>query len=53
MAARYALDKWFTNVRIKRSKPACQLSKREVIRDSMKTSTKPAGQYTVAVNYRS
>ena len=46
MAARYALDKRFTNVRIKRGNPRSQLSKQQVlrmIRDTMKTSTKPAG----------
>ena len=47
MAARYALDKRFTNVRIERSKPGSQLNRSRVlkiIRDAMKTSTKPASK---------
>ena len=47
MAARYALDKRFTNTRVERSEPGSQLSKSRVlqmIRDTMKTSTKLKGK---------
>ena len=47
MAARYALDKRFTNIRIERSKPGSRLNRSRVlkiIRDAMKTSTKPASK---------
>ena len=47
MAARYALDKQFTNIRVERSKAGSQLSKStvlKIIRDTMKTSTKPRGK---------
>ena len=47
MAARYALDKRCMIVNIEKSKPGNQLSKGKVmqlIRDTMKTSTKPAGK---------
>ena len=46
-AARCALDKRVTNIRIERSKPGSQLTKRQVlqmIKDTMKTSTKPGGK---------
>ena len=47
LAARFTLDKRYTMVRIERSKPECKLSKDRVlqlIRDAMKTSTKPKGK---------
>ena len=56
MAARYALDKRFTNIRVERSKHGSQLSKSRVlqmIRNAMKTSTKPRGKQTKPVGYRS
>ena len=47
MAARYALDKRHTDIRIERSRPGSELTKSKVlkmVRDVMKTSTKPAGK---------
>ena len=50
IAARFALDKRYTMVRIERSKPKSKLSKVRVlqlIRDAMKTSIKPKGIVSV------
>ena len=47
ISARCALDKRYTAVKIERSKPGDLLSKNKVlqlIRDTMKTSTKPGGK---------
>ena len=47
MAARYALDKIYTVVKVERSKPQNKLNKSKVlqlIRDAMKTSSKPKSE---------
>ena len=48
MAARYALDKRITSVRVERSKPGSPLHRQKVmqmIEATMKTSSKPAGKH--------
>ena len=47
MAARHAFDKRFTVLKIERNKPGerlCKTTVQQIIRNSMKTSTKPASE---------
>ena len=52
MAARFAFDKRFTKVQVERSNHGglSRTKVQEVIRNTMKTSTKPARKYTQACN---